>query len=162
VRALADEEQRLLRLRMEQTRLRDERARLCASLESPQADAGPHAHLGHRRTPLAVVRGGRARALAVWAVLSTPILLYAAGVVFQPQTGASVTAVAGFWVVVLLSIEGLVRGQFLSVLVRIVFVVLLVVGTYYFIKDWRYVFAWGFYGAAALMLVVNLRDAWKR
>ncbi len=162
VRALAGEEHRLLRLRMEQTRLRDERARLCSSLESPQADAGPHAHLRHRRTPLAVVRGGRARALAVWAVLSTPILLYAAGVVFMPQTGASVTAIAGFWVVVLLSIEGIVRGQFLSVLVRIVFVVLLVVGTYYFIKDWRYVFAWGFYGAAALMLGVNLRDAWKR
>jgi len=70
--------------------------------------------------------------------------------------------VAITWVILLLSIEGLVRGQFLSVLLRMLFVVLLLVGVYYFVKDWRYVFAFTFYAAAALLLVVNLRDAWKR
>lgn len=95
-------------------------------------------------------------------MLSTPILLYAIGVVFHPEAGVSATATAVFWVILLLSIEGLVRGQFLSVLVRMVFVAVLLVGVHYFIKDWRYVFAWGFYGAALLMLVVNVRDARER
>jgi hypothetical protein len=162
VRALAGEEQRLLALRMEQTRLRDERARLNDSTGRPALDPGPHAHLSHRRTPLERVSGRRARALSIWAVLSTPILLYALGVIVLPSAEVSATATAVFWVVVLLSIEGLVRGQFLSVLLRMLFVVLLLVGVYYFIKDWRYVFAFTFFAAAALLLVVNLRDAWKR
>jgi hypothetical protein len=162
VRALAPEEGRLLALRMEQTRLHDERERLVDGLDRPVQDPGPHAHLRHRRTPLASVRGVRARVLGFWAVLSTPILLYAVGVVFWPKAGVSVTAIAVFWVAVLLSIEGLARGQFLSVLVRIVFVVLLAVALYYLIVDWRYVFGAAFFGAAVLMLVVNVRDAWKR
>lgn len=162
VRALATEEQRLLALRMEQTRLRDERARLHDSQGRAALDPGPHAHMRHRRTPLERVSGRRARALSVWAVLSTPILLYAIGVIFLPQAGVSATAVAITWVILLLSIEGLVRGQFLAVLLRMLFVVVLLIGLYYFIKDWRYVFAWGLYGAAALLLIVNLRDAWKR
>lgn len=162
VRALATEEQRLLALRMEQTRLRDERARLHDSQGRAALDPGPHAHMRHRRTPLERVSGRRARALSVWAVLSTPILLYAIGVIFLPQAGVSATAVAITWVILLLSIEGLVRGQFLAVLLRMLFVVVLLIGLDYFIKDWRYVFAWGLYGAAALLLIVNLRDAWKR
>jgi hypothetical protein len=162
VRALAPEEERLLTLRMDATRLRDERARMAASLGRPAVDPGPHAHLRHRRTPLQPLSGRRARALSIWAVISTPVLLYAIGLVFQPQVGASATAIAAFWVVVLLSIEGLVRGRFLAVLLRMLFVAGLLVATYYFITDWRYVFAWGFFGAALLLLVTNLRDAWKR
>jgi hypothetical protein len=162
VRALAAEESQLLALSMRATRLRDERARMTAALGSPPRDPGPHAHLSHRRTPLAAVRGARARALAIWAVISTPILLYAVGVIFYPEAGVSASAVAIFWVVLLLSVEGLVRGQFLRVLVRLLFVAALLVGVYYFIKDWRIVFAWVFFAAAAILLVANLRDVWKR
>jgi hypothetical protein len=162
VHALLPEERRLLGLRMEQTRLRDERARLTASQDRPTADPGPHAHLRHRRTPLEPITGLRARALSFWAVLSTPILLYAIGVVFWPKAGVSVTAIAVFWIVVLLSVEGLARGQFFAVLLRMAFVVLLVLAVYLLIRDWRYVFGGVFFGAALLMLVVNVRDGLKR
>jgi hypothetical protein len=162
VQALVPEETRLLGLRMEQTRLRDERARLTDALGRPTPDPGPHAHLRHRRTPLEPIRGARARALSFWAVLSTPILLYAIGVVFWPKAGVSVTGIAVFWIIVLLSIEGLARGQFLAVLLRILFVALLVAAVVLFIRDWRYVFGIVFFAAAALMLVVNVRDGLKR
>jgi hypothetical protein len=66
------------------------------------------------------------------------------------------------WIVVLLSIEGLARGQFLAVLLRMGFVVLLALAVYLLIRDWRYVFGIAFFAAAALLLVVNVRDGLKR
>jgi hypothetical protein len=162
VRALAPEEARLLGLRMTATRLRDERERMVDSLDRPPSDLGPHAHLRHRRTPLQPVRGTRARSLALWSVISTPILLYAIGVVLLPSAQVSATLTAGVWIVLLLSIEGIVRGKFLAVLARMALVAAVLVGAWFLIVDWRVVLAWVFYSAAALLLVVNVRDAWKR
>jgi hypothetical protein len=162
VRALADEEERVLGLRMEQTRLRDERARMQAGLGAPPPESEPHAHLRRRLTPLTPIQGARNRIRSGWAVVSTPVILYAIGVIIIPTEGVSATSDAIIWLVVLLSIEGLVRGQFLAVLARMVMAAVLLVGLYYLVVDWRFVLGWVFLGAAALMLVVNLRDAFKR
>jgi hypothetical protein len=161
VRALATEEERLLGLRMQATQLRDEQRRILQSLDEQPA-IGPHAHLHHRRLPLEKVSGVRARALAGWAVISTPVLLYAIGVIIGPRAGVSVSATAATWIVTLLLIEGLLRNQFLAVLGRIGFLVLLLVGLHYAVQDWRIVLAVAFYLASALLLIVNLRDVWRR
>jgi hypothetical protein len=162
VRALEPEEERVLGLRMELTRLRDERARMVASLGAPVAPADPHAHLRHRRTPLTPVSGMRIRVRSWWAVISAPVVLYAIGQIVLPDTGVSATATAVVWLVLLMSIEGLVRGQFLAVLARMVMVSLMLAGLYFLVVDWRFVFGWTFVGAGALLLVVNVRDAIKR
>ena len=162
VRALEDEEQRVLGLRMEQTRLRDERARLHDLAGQPAVEAGPHAHLRHRRTPLTPVSGVRARIRAGWSVISTPVVLFAIGAIILPHVGVSATASAAIWVVLLLSIEGLVRGQFWAVAARMAGAAVVLVGLYYLIVDWRLVFGYGFMAAAALLLTVNIRDTLKR
>ncbi|HEX6887546.1 MAG TPA: hypothetical protein VF143_05510, partial [Candidatus Nanopelagicales bacterium] len=87
---------------------------------------------------------------------------YAIGVVIQPKIGVSFTLVAVFWIVVLLSIEGLARGQWLRVMARVVVVAVVLFALYWAIVDWRIVLAWTFWAAAALLLVTNLRDAWRR
>jgi hypothetical protein len=97
-----------------------------------------------------------------WSVLSTPVLLYAIGQIILPAVGVSATSTFVFWVVLLLSIEGLVRGKFLAVMLRLLMAALLIVGLYYLVLDWRIVLGWTFVGAALLLLVVNLRDALKR
>ncbi len=162
VRALESEEQRVLGLRMELTRLEDERARMVASLGSPLAPAGPHAHLRHRRTPLQPVSGARNRALSWWAVVSAPVVLYAIGQIVLPTVGVSASVIAVVWLVLLLSIEGLVRGKFLAVMARMAMVTLVIIGLYYFVVDWRIVFGWTFVAAAALLFLVNVRDAIRR
>jgi hypothetical protein len=162
VRALEGEEERVLALRMEQTRLRDERARMRASLVVPPTQAEPHAHLSHRRTPLTPVSGLRNRVLSWWAVLSTPVILYAVGMIILPFEGESATLTGIAWLILLLSIEGLVRGKFLAVWGRMILVAVALVGLYYFVVDWRYVLGWGFVAAALLLLLGNLIDALKR
>lgn len=162
VRALAADEARLLGLRMEATQLRDERARLHASLDSAPSPETPHAHLKHRRLPLSPATGFRSRLLAGWAVISTPVILLAAAAVASPQAGVSATTIAAFWLVALLVLEGILRARFLALLMRILFVVALLVGWHYVVLDWRYVLAWIFLGAGTLLLAVNLRDALKR
>jgi hypothetical protein len=162
VRALGDQEQRVLDLRMEQTRLRDELARMRSTAGAPLTPADPHAHLRHRRTPLTSISGRRNRIMSWWSVLSTPVLLYAIGQIILPSVGVSATSTFVFWVVLLLSIEGLVRGKFLAVMLRLLMAALLIVGLYYLVLDWRIVLGWTFVGAALLLLVVNLRDALKR
>ncbi len=162
VRALVVPEEELLAKRMEQTRLRDERARIDAVLAAPVSQAGPHAHLRHRRLPLERREGLRARLLAGWAVVSTPLILWAASAVVSPTTGMSATVTAGTWLVLLLSLEGLFRGQFLRVVVRMIVAAALLVGLYYLVVDWRIVSSWVLLGAAVLLLVANLRDSLRR
>jgi len=162
VRALGDQEEQVLGLRMEQTRLRDELARMRSTAGVPPTPADPHAHLRHRRTPLTSISGRRNRVMSWWSVLSTPVLLYAIGQIILPTVGVSASSTFVFWVVLLLSIEGLVRGKFLAVMLRLLMAALLIVGLYYLVVDWRIVLGWTFVGAALLLLVVNLRDALKR
>jgi hypothetical protein len=162
VRALSSEEERVLGLRMEQTRLRDEWSRVLAAASVPAPAPDPHAHLRHRRTPLTPVTGLRSRVLAGWAVISAPVLLFAFAAVALPQIGSSWTVSALTWLVLLLSIEGLVRGQFLRVMGRLLVASVVLTGLYYLAVDWRLVLGWTLMAAAALLLVVNLRDALRR
>ncbi|BDZ42546.1 hypothetical protein GCM10025865_18450 [Paraoerskovia sediminicola] len=174
VRALADEERRVLDLQMERARRRDELSVLEASAGKPGAesgtdpgaesgaDPGPHAHLRHRQTPLPPVSARRSRVLAGWAVVSTPVILYAAGLVILPTVGVSATLMAMFWLVFLLLVEGFARGRFLATLGRVVVAAAVVVGLYFLVSDWRVILGWGFVAAAVLLLVVNVRDAFRR
>ncbi len=162
VRALADDEERALTMRMELTRLEDERERILDLQTVPRLPAEPHAHLRHRRTPLVPLRGLRNRVLAGWAVISTPVILWAVGAIVRPTTGVSVTYTAMVWVVLLLSIEGFLRSQFLAVMGRLLSVVVMLVAFYFVVVDWRLILGWGFAAAAVLLLVVNVRDALRR
>jgi hypothetical protein len=162
VRALAQEEARLLQLRMEQTRLRDERARMLSDAAPASGVAGPHAHLRHRRTPLERRPGFRGRLLSWWAVLSTPFILYALAVIVSPTLGVSATATALAWLVILMSIEGLVRGQFLRVMGRFLLVLLAFVALVLVWLDWRWVLYTVLMVAALVVLVANVREALRR
>ena len=162
VRALAADEDRVLQLRMELTRLEDDRARILTRQATPRAQDDPHEHLRHRRTPLVALGGARSRVLAGWAVISTPVILWAVSAIILPTEGVSATSVAFSWLVLLLSIEGLVRGQFLAVMGRLISVLVMLFALYWAVVDWRLVLGWGFAAAALLLLVVNLRDSIKR
>lgn len=156
VRALAPKERTLLSLRMERTRLADESA---VSVEP--IDQHPHAHLLHRRVPMETAAGVRGRVLSWWAVLSTPLLLLAVGAVLSPVPhGPSYSA--GIWLLALLSVEGLVRGKFLAFLVRILLGALVVFLLAVLWFDGRYVLTFGFLAAAVVVLLVNIREAWRR
>ncbi len=90
------------------------------------------------------------------------MLLFAVAAIILPRVGVSWTVSAGAWLVLLLSIEGLVRGQFLRVMGRLIGVLAVLTALYYFVVDWRLVLGWGLIAAALLLLVVNLRDALRR
>ncbi|MBL7253193.1 hypothetical protein [Paractinoplanes lichenicola] len=158
VRALHQQERRLLGLRMERTRLADEQARTVMAEIVAQP---PHAHLLHRRLPMETPPGFRGQLMSWWAVLSTPLILVAAGVAISPlATGGLDLAV--IWLLGLLCVEGLVRGKLLALLLRLllaaVSVALLVVLWF----EGRYVVAFGLLAAAAGVLLVNLREAIRR
>lgn len=159
VRALEGEEERLSGLRMEQVRLQDERAHLA---ETVVAHPDPRAHLRHRRTPLAQQRGARARALSWWAVLSTPLILLAIAAVLFPPAEVSAVSTALAWLVLLMSIEGLVRGQFLQVFLRFLVIVAIGIALYFLWVDARVVLGALFAAAAAVVLVLNVREALRR
>jgi hypothetical protein len=158
VRALLPEERRLLALRMERTRLADEQARTVTAEAVAQP---PHAHLRHRRLPMQPAVGPRARILSWWAVISTPLILYALGAAISPLATGGVD-IAAIWLLGLLCVEGLVRGKLLAVLLRLLLtaaaLALLVVLWF----EGRYVLAFGFFAAAAAVLLVNVREAWRR
>ena len=160
VRVLVGEEARLLQMRREQTRLSDE----AASLESDASEAttDPHAHLTHRNTPIESASGTRARLLSWWAVLSTPLILWMLGQIVHPAVGVSATAFAVWALVVLVSIEGFVRGKFLAVMGRFLLIALGVVAAYFLWRDWRVVVGAVLGLSAITILVANLREAFRR
>jgi hypothetical protein len=164
VRGLEAEEERVLALRMEEVALRDELDSIELAASSAVADPGPHAHLRHRRLPLTPLHGFRNTLLSGWSVVSSPIILLAAAAIISPQVGQSVTENTLVWLLLLLAIEGLLRGQFLAVLGRLAVVgvtITAVLGLVY-LADWRTVLALLFSVGGLLLLVVNLRDALKR
>lgn len=162
VRGLGDDERRLLDLRMESTRLRDELARLRGLPRSGPSSVGPHDHLAHRRLPLSPAKGVRSRLLAGWAVVSTPVILLAIASVISPAAGLSVLTIAGIWLAFLLIVEGTVRARLLAILMRIALVVGVVFAVRHLTIDWRVVVAGALYGAGLALLAVNLRDAFRR
>lgn len=160
VRVLAGEEARLLAMRREQTRLRDEAASM--SRDAVTASADPHAHLSHRNMPIESATGGRARLLSWWAVISTPLILWTVAQIVNPAIGINAWEFTFGALVVLVSIEGFVRGKFLAVMGRFLLVLLAVIALYYLWKDWRIVVGAAMGISAITLLVVNLREALRR
>lgn len=158
VRALAGQEQKLLGMRMERTRLADELHR--AAVTTP-ADQHPHAHLLHRRLPLEQATGFLGRARSWWAVISTPLILWAIGAVLSPlEISGEETALA--LLLVLLLVEGFVRGKFLAVILRILLAAALISVLVVLWFDGRYVVTFVLFAAALLVLMVNVREATRR
>jgi hypothetical protein len=160
VRALAPQEARLLSMRREQTRLRDEAATMDATASLASLD--PHAHLSHRNTPIAASSGTRRRLMSWWAVLSTPMVLWTLAQIVHPTAGASSKEMLVVGLFVLVSIEGFVRGKFLAVMARFLLLVVGLVALYYIWRDWRVVVGTGLALSAITVLVVNLREAFRR
>jgi hypothetical protein len=160
VRSLADEERRLLELRAEQVQLLDEQDTLEQNAQAALLD--PHAHLSHRNMPMQPVTSRRARLLSWWAVLSTPLILWTIAQIVDPTLGVSATATALSGLVILISIEGFVRGKFLAVMGRFLLIILGLVVAYYLWKDWRIVLAGIMTAAAIAILFVNLRETLRR
>jgi len=161
IRALASRERQALERRMEQTALRDELRQLSVAGATARASSGPHDHLAHRRLPMAEVSGVRARLLSWWAIVSTPLLLCVVALIVSPMWGFSAPWVALISALALMSVEGLLRGEFLAVLLRLL--LLLVVGLiiYWSIEQWRYAVAVPLVVAAVVVLAANLREAWR-
>ncbi|MGC1208122.1 MAG: hypothetical protein WA880_09235, partial [Ornithinimicrobium sp.] len=162
VRALRAEEERSLQLRMEQTKLTDELARMEHPRAADHVETGPHDHLGHRLTPMEPALGIRGRMLSWWAVLSTPLMLCAVAAVVSPVFGVSSTLFAVYSVLILMSIEGILRGQFFAVALRFGVAALAIAGLYFAWLEWQAVIAVPLLAAALLVLVVNLREAIRR
>jgi hypothetical protein len=160
VRALAGEEARLLAMRREQTRLRDEAASM--ELDASTASTDPHAHLSHRNLPIESAQGSRARLLSWWAVLSTPLILWTIAQIVHPTAGANAWQMLVGSLIVLVSIEGFVRGKFLAVMGRFLLIMVALIALYFFWRDWRVVVGTTLAVAAITILVVNLREAFRR
>ncbi|GIE88589.1 hypothetical protein [Actinoplanes regularis] len=158
VRGLLAEEQRLLGLRMERTRLADEQQRMATA--GPVVH-DPHAHLLHRRLPMESATGLLGRARSWWAVLSTPLILLTLSALANPR------GIAGpkdplVLLLVLLTVEGAVRGKLLAVLLRLLLACVAVGFLAVLWFDGRYVVTFVFFAASVLVLLVNIREAWRR
>ena len=64
--------------------------------------------------------------------------------------------------VALVSIEGFVRGKFLAVMGRFLLIIVALIALYFFWRDWRVVLGTTLGVAAITILVVNLREAFRR
>jgi hypothetical protein len=160
VRVLAGEEARLLGMRREQTRLRDEAASMFRDAATAATD--PHAHLSHRNMPIESATGGRARLLSWWAVLSTPLILWTVAQIVNPGIGVNRWEFTFGSLVFLVSIEGFVRRKFLAVMGRFLLLIIAAIALYYLGKDWRIVVGTAMGVSAITLLVVNLREALRR
>jgi hypothetical protein len=160
VRVLGDDEVRLLQMRREQARLRDEAASLHSDAASASND--PHAHLSHRNVPIEAATGTRARLLSWWAVLSTPLILWTVAQIVNPTIGVNAWETAFGSLVILVSIEGFARGKFLAVMGRFLLILLGLIALYFLWRDWRIVVGVVMGAAAITLLVVNLREAFRR
>jgi hypothetical protein len=162
VRALAPEERRVTAMMLERASLTDERLRLTGTHAASSTSHDPHAHLSHRNLPLAPATGLRSRLLSWWAVLSTPLMLYAIAAVLHPAVGVTATATAVAWIVLLLGIEAIVRQRFLAYLWRVVLITLVVVALGAFWQEWRLMLSWAFIAAGLVVLALSIREALRR
>ncbi|MFI5958032.1 hypothetical protein [Cryptosporangium sp. NPDC051539] len=155
VTALAPQERKLLGLRMERTRLADEQSRIDPNLPVPVQN--PHAHLRHRRMPMESI----GRFSSWWAVFSTPLILGAVAALLWPfGTAGPATAAAG--VLLLLIVEGLARGKFLAVLLRLLLGAVAIGALALLWFDGRYVVTFALLVAVLVVLLVNLREYIRR
>jgi hypothetical protein len=149
-----------LSMRREQARLRDEVTSM--SLDASTASTDPHAHLSHRNLPIASAQGTRARLPSWWAVLRTPLIVWTIAQIVHPLLGINAWQTMAGSLIVLVSIEGFARGKFLAVMGRFLLIIVAVVALYFLWHDWR-IFVGTVLAAASLtILVVNLREAFRR
>jgi hypothetical protein len=146
---------------LERASITDERLRLTGPM-AVALHTDPHAHLSHRAQPLEPATGLRSRLLSWWAVLSTPLLLYAIAAVLHPAVGVTATATAAAWIVLLLGVEAIVRNRFLAYLWRVGLIVLVVVAVASFWQEWRQLLSWGFVAAGVVVLAQSIREALRR
>jgi len=162
VRALATDERRVTAMMLERASLTDERWRLTGPTAASVESDDPHAHLSHRNLPLAPATGLRSRVMSWWAVLSTPLLLYAVAVVLHPTVGVTATATTVVWILLLLGIEAIVRHRFLAFLWRVVVITLALAALGIFWQEWRLLLSWAFLAAGLVVLAMSIRDALRR
>jgi len=161
IRALAPREKQALARRMEQTALRDELRQLNVTGTTARTSSGPHDHLAHRRVPLAEVAGVRGRLLSWWALVSTPLILCVIALVVSPFWGFSAPWVAVISTLALMSVEGLLREEFLAVLLRLLLFLAVGLTVYWSVEEWRYAVTLPLVVAAVVVLAANLREAWR-
>jgi len=158
VRALEGEERRLTTDRMRAVALRDERERMLRAQREGITLVDPHAHLSHRRTPIAADKRGRSRFLSAWAVISTPLILLLVASLFAPSSFSR--PLMAFWMlVVVLGVEAFARGYLLAFLWRAVLLILAVNVVLIFFGNWQWLTAGILAVLAIIVLIVNLRDA---
>lgn len=161
VRALRGREDDLLALNEQAVALTDERARLVAAVAGEPTPVPPHAHLNHRLTPIQPGNRTRERLLGVWAIVSTPLILWMFARLIMP-TGSARTSVLIAFIALLLSVEAIARGYFMAFLIRVALVVGAGVVLFYAFENLQLVAYWTFAALAVLVLLVNLRDVWRR
>ncbi|HSN12950.1 MAG TPA: hypothetical protein VLS51_12665, partial [Propionibacteriaceae bacterium] len=161
VRGLEGQEHELSATRMQIVALRDERPTMLGTLEHGAAQAGPHAHLRHRRTPIQPQDRGRRRLLTAWSVVSTPLALALIGYLFRPAT-SSRWEIALLALMAIVSVEAFARGYLLAFLGRVFLLLVVINFVEVFVLNWQSVLSIGIGLAAVLLLVVNLRDVLRR
>ena len=158
VRSLEAEERRITEARLKAIRLRDERDRMVRAQRVGVAEVGPHAHLTHRRTPIASSERGRRRLLSAWSVVSTPLILLLLSFMFLPGPLSGPRFL--IWALVaVLAVEAFARGYLLAFLVRLVIVILIVDFVLVFLFNWQLAIGGLLVVSAIMVLIVNIRDA---
>ncbi len=161
VRSLRPEEDELLALNEKGVALADERALLATASEGAINPAAPHAHLSHRLTPIESRNRTRQRLLGVWAIVSTPLILWMLARLVMPG-GDPRTSVLVAFIALLLSVEAIARGYFLAFLLRVALVIGAGVVLFYAFENLQLVAYWTFASLAVIVLLVNLRDTLRR
>jgi hypothetical protein len=161
VRGLAPDELTLSTMRLQAVHLRDERMRMERAAHEGLPVASPHAHLSHRRTPIAPSERTRDRILGFWAVVSTPIVIYLLAGFFQDDvTDRPVAAV--LLISFVLGVEAFARGYLGAYLLRLTALTVLLILLDEFAANWQVVTYWVLIAAAVIVLLVNVRDVLRR
>lgn len=157
VRALESEEARLTAARLDAVKLLDERTKMERALSDGIPAADPHAHLRHRRLPLAEGERRRSRLLSAWSVISTPLILLLLASMFWPADFSR--PVVALWVLLaILGVEALARGYFLAYLWRLIAIVVIINFVLVYAFNWQWITTWVLAALAVIVLIVNIRD----
>jgi hypothetical protein len=154
-------ESELLELATTRVRLRDEHITLEHRIGQPQPVIGPHDHLRHRRMPFPDEERSRRRVLAIWAAISTPLVLVWLTLLVLP-IGASIVGLSITALLLIVTVEAIARRQLVRFLIGVVVVSALVAGvialSVSLLIDWRRSLAGLLALCAAILLVSNLAE----
>jgi hypothetical protein len=111
--------------------------------------------------PIGAQERSRSRFLTLWAVGSTPLLLWLISVLFRPDILPRWQFAVGALVIVL-SVEAFARGYLFAFLGRLLLLLVVVNFAVVVGENWQVVIAATLAVLAFVVLVVNVRDAWRR